>query len=60
MKNIMCQCGNEAERDGYSNIEIEDGFICIKGYAYCECGNSYKFEDLYKVDFDKPFDTIIE
>lgn len=56
----MCSCGNEAERDGYSNIEIEDGFICIKGYAYCECGNSYKFEDLYKVDFDKPFDTIIE
>lgn len=55
-----CECGEEVRFDGYDNIEIEDGCLCIKGKAYCECGKVYEYEELHVVDFNKPFGTYLE
>lgn len=57
---IKCECNKEAKRDGYDNIEIEDGYVCVKGTAYCECGRIFEYEDLYVVDLRNPFDTIVD
>lgn len=57
MEELNCKCGGVFDYDGYNSIEIEDGFIVIKGDCRCnECGKYMEYENLYKVDFDKPFE----
>jgi hypothetical protein len=58
---LTCKCGGQFDYDGYETIEIEDGFIVIKGDCYCnECGKHMKYEDLHKVNFNEPYDVILE
>ncbi|WP_312288224.1 hypothetical protein [Terrisporobacter sp.] len=56
-----CECGHEVDYDGYESIEIEDGFLVIKGYAKCPmCKKDYKYTDDYKCDFENPYDVELE
>lgn len=55
-----CKCGEEIQRDGYDNIEIVDGYICIKGTGYCTCGKIFQYEDVFYVDLKKPFESTFD
>lgn len=60
-KYLTCKCNGQFDYDGYNNIEIEDGFIVIKGDCYCdECGKHMEYENLYKIDLNKPFGIILK
>ena len=61
MANLKCECGSEVEYDGYNNIEIEDGYIVIKGDAICRtCDKEYFYEELHSVNWGNPHDIILE
>lgn len=56
-----CECGNEVNYDGYNEIEIEDGYLVIRGDAECsECGKFYKYTECHVVDFNNPIDLELE
>lgn len=56
-----CECGQEVFYDGYENIEIEDGFIVIKGDAACpRCNKRYHYEESHVLDFNNPYDVELE
>lgn len=57
---IKCKCGKILTEDGWDELYIEDGYLCMKGIANCECGKSYEYENIYTVDFDKPYDTFLD
>lgn len=56
-----CICNGELGSYDFTKTEIEDGFLVCKGTCSCfECEKEYKIEEMFKVDWNKPFDTLIE
>lgn len=60
-RELSCECGGNFHYYGYDTIDIEEGYLVIRGICICnKCRKEMKYEESHMVELGCPDDLFLE